>query len=346
MKEFTHAQRIDRATGALLGLAIGDAMGMPSQTLTRSEIRAHYGVISEFVSPFEGHPVSHGLSAGQITDDTEQSLLLAARLIASPGQFDQLAWANELLAWEADVKERGLYDLLGPSSKEALTSLVAGVSAAESGKNGTTNGAAMRIAPIGLSTLAAPVSNFVDKVEETCRVTHNTAEAIAAAAAVACVISCGVSGASFEEAVPHAILAAKEGATRGFARGELDIASKIQAALDHAAQTSSLADFADRVGSSVASYHSVPAAFGLVRMAQGDPWRAACLAANIGDDTDTIGAIATAMAGACAGAMQFPSDKVAFVKKVNKLDIASLVLSLLSIRNEAIGQPDVMEKSA
>lgn len=289
--------------------------------------------------------MSHGLSAGQITDDTEQSLRLAARLVASRDRFDHHAWAKDLLAWEADMQERGLHDLLGPSSKEALTSLTAGVPADESGKNGTTNGAAMRIAPVGLSVPPAPIAKLVDKVEETCRVTHNTGEAIAAAAAVACVISCGVSGASFEEAVLHAILAAEEGATRGFAKGETDIASKIQAALNAADQSPGLADFADRTGNSVASHHSVPAAFGLVRIARGDPWRTACLAANIGDDTDTIGAIATAMAGACAGTKQLPSDKVALVIEANGLDIAPLVLSLLKLRDEALTRSGAIERA-
>ena len=70
---------IDRAEGALYGLAIGDALGMPSQTLPHHVIRERYGRIEGFVAPFEGHPISHGLKAAQVTDDTEQSLLLAAR---------------------------------------------------------------------------------------------------------------------------------------------------------------------------------------------------------------------------------------------------------------------------
>lgn len=54
---------VDRAEGALYGLAIGDALGMPSQTLPLDAIRAHYGRIEGFLAPFEGHPISHGLLA-------------------------------------------------------------------------------------------------------------------------------------------------------------------------------------------------------------------------------------------------------------------------------------------
>ncbi|MDA0308082.1 MAG: ADP-ribosylglycohydrolase family protein [Candidatus Puniceispirillales bacterium] len=42
----------EHALGALNGLAIGDALGMPSQTLTTQEIKEHYGVITDFVHHF------------------------------------------------------------------------------------------------------------------------------------------------------------------------------------------------------------------------------------------------------------------------------------------------------
>ena len=60
----------------------------------------------------------------------------------------------------------------------------------------------------------------------------------------------------------------------------------------------------DLVGTSVASQESVPAAFAVLEVAEGDPWQAAVISANLGGDTDTIGAIAAGMAGACAGLSQ------------------------------------------
>ena len=121
----------DRAIGALCGVAVGDALGMPAQTLPRDAIVARYGRITDFVLPFQDHPVSHGLRAAEVTDDTEQTLLLAARLIADRGEVDPSAWAGALLAWEAGIRRRGLRDLLGPSSKAALEALLAGVPASQ-----------------------------------------------------------------------------------------------------------------------------------------------------------------------------------------------------------------------
>ena len=91
-------------------------------------------------------------------------------------------------------------------------------------------------------------------------------------------------------------------------------------------------DLATRIGTSVASHEAVPAAFGVVVLAKGDPWQAGLIAANIGDDTDTIGAIACAMAGACAGLSAFPTDKVAKVVAVNRLDLDPIARGLLAIR--------------
>lgn len=318
------AAGLDRATAALAGVALGDAMGMPSQTLTRSQIRTTYGRITDFIAPFADHPVSHGLTAAMVTDDTEQTVLLANLLVAG---FDDLAWAHALLQWEADIRARGLRDLLGPSSRRALDALLAGVPASRTGCRGTTNGAAMRIAPVAIATPPGDLRALVCRVTATCRVTHNTAEAIAAAAAVAAVISQGIEGANFDEAVPAALEAARLGATQGARVGETDIDNRIDRALsqpDEAALAT--------LGTSVASHHAIPTAFGVVRLAGGDPWQAALIAANIGDDTDTIGAIACAMAGACAGLAAFPPDKLAQVLRVNRLDLAPLAARLLAMR--------------
>ncbi len=325
----TPAATLDRALGALTGVAVGDALGMPSQTLSRTEILHHYGKIECFVAPFHDHPVSHGLLAGMVTDDTEQTLLLARTLIDHPERFDDAAWAQALLRWEADVRARGLRDLLGPSTKLALDALLAGVPASDTGRRGTTNGAAMRIVPVGIAVPPDDPVRLVDKVEAACRVTHNTAEAIAAAAAVASIISQGIAGSTFEDAVQGALTAARIGTLRGAPVGERDMAGRIALALSVATDEARLAR---DIGTSVASSTSVAAAFGVVRLARGDPWAAALIAANIGDDTDTIGAIATAMAGACSGLSAFPQDRVEQVMRANALDLQPIVKNLLTQR--------------
>src|SRR6516225_7148999 len=103
-----------RARGALYGLAIGDALGMPTQMLSRAQIRARWG---ELLTGFEpappGHPMAAGLPAGAFTDDTEQAVLLARLLVRSQGTIDPNELASALVNWERDMAGRGSLDLLG-----------------------------------------------------------------------------------------------------------------------------------------------------------------------------------------------------------------------------------------
>ena len=307
---------------------------MPTQTLTCNEIASRYGPITDFIAPYEGHPVSDGLVAGSITDDTEQTLLLAQRIIASPRNFDEHAWAQDLLDWEAGVKSRGLHDLLGPSTKLALENVLAGVNPDKTGRKGTTNGASMRISPVGISTPVEPMSRFLWQVETACRVTHNTREAIGAATAVAAIISTGLEGASFEDAIPVAVDAAIEAVKRGAGYGVSDIPEKLKRTVSFARSGITPETLAQEVGTSVASHESVVAAFGVVVLADFDPWNAALISAAIGDDTDTIGAIATSMAAACGGLASLPSSAVRKVRSTNSLQLEPVVRDLLAIREE------------
>ena len=116
----------DRARGALYGLAIGDALGMPTQFMSHEEVGASFGVIDRFREAPSDHPIAAGLPAGSITDDTEQAMLLAEVLLDGAGHIDGDDLARRLLAWAERARERGSTDLLGPSSSAAIAALVAG----------------------------------------------------------------------------------------------------------------------------------------------------------------------------------------------------------------------------
>ncbi|HKK34684.1 MAG TPA: ADP-ribosylglycohydrolase family protein [Paracoccaceae bacterium] len=324
--------RAERAEGALAGLAVGDALGAPAQTLPAAEIAARWGRIEGFVAPDAAHPVAHGLVPGQVTDDTEQALLLAARLIADAPGFDARAWGRDLLAWEAGVRARGLSDLLGPSTRRALEALAAGADPGETGLGGDTNGAAMRVAPVGIAVAPEPLGRLVARVRETARITHDAGPGLAAACAVAAAVSAGVGGAGWAEAATLGEAAAREGAAAAGAPGG-DVAERIAAARA-LAREGGAARVAE-IGVSVKARESVPAAFGFVEAAAGDPWAACLHAANAGDDTDTMAAIAGAMTGACAGIGALPRAPLATVVEVNGLDLAAVVAALLALRGSA-----------
>ena len=109
-----------RARGALHGLAIGDALGMPTESLPRAAIAERHGaLVGGFAAAPADHPVAAGLPAGSVTDDTGQALILAQLLIDGAGRVDARALAARLLAWEGELRARGSLDLLGPSTRRA-----------------------------------------------------------------------------------------------------------------------------------------------------------------------------------------------------------------------------------
>jgi len=334
------AETMDRAMGALIGGALGDALGMPTQLLSPARIAEFYGRVEDFVAPVDDHPVSKGLPAGAITDDTEQALLLGRILVESGDRFDHARWVNALLDWERDVKARGSYDLLGPSTKRAIDAINDGVPAEEAGRGGDTNGAAMRIGPVGIMMPPAPLDALVAKVAETCRATHNTSIAIASAAAVAAAVSSGVAGSDWRAASEHAIAAARLGAPLGHWVTGGDIAARIgwaQELVRAKAEKDAIKLIVDLVGTGVASQESVPAAFAVLEVAQGDAWRAAVIAANLGGDTDTVGAIAAGMAGACEGLSRLPQDRIARLKGIDLAEVRTLADELVAARTAKAG---------
>jgi ADP-ribosylglycohydrolase len=187
-------QQRDRARGALYGLAIGDALGMPTQLLSRRQITERWGqLLTGFEPAPPGHPIAAGMPAGAVTDDTEQAVLLGRLLLS--GRVDPRELAAGLTAWERDMAARGSLDLLGPSTRRAIDAVLSGTPPQEAGASGDTNGAAMRITPVGIAVAPDNLTALVDAVHEASLVTHNTSVALAGAAAVAAAVSTGVSGA-------------------------------------------------------------------------------------------------------------------------------------------------------
>ena len=328
-----------RAAGALYGLAVGDALGMPTQSLPRSAIVARYGPLLRAFEPAPpGHPLAAGLPAGSVTDDTEQAVLVARLIIEGGGRVDAAELASRLLGWEETMRGRGSADLLGPSTSRAIGALLAGADIDQAGRSGATNGAAMRITPVGIATPCSNLEFLVGRVADASRVTHNTGLALAGAAAVAAAVSAGIEGASVADAVGYAVAAAELAATRGHWVAGADVASRIAwatglvAGLDLDAVMTAVYTL---VGTSLATQESVPAAFAVVAASPDDPWQACRIAASLGGDCDTIAAMAGAVIGACHGAEAFPRSARATVTLVNGLRLDALADDLLAVRGRA-----------
>ena len=335
--------RFSRAYGALAGLALGDALGMPTQAMSPEQIRAVYGTITGLADGDASQPYAPGMPAGSVTDDTEQALLVASLLVRGRGSssgrvaLDAGEFAHALLAWEDSMIERGSLDLLGPSTKAALERVRAGEDPLTVGGAGTTNGAAMRVTPIGIAMSTADPEAFADAVWSSCQVTHATRQGFQSAALVAAAVSMGIDTArsttpNLRSLLWKALSYVDSLPERGAWTPDPDVVAATRRAMQLVANpaSSSLECLVEQVGTSVASAQAIPMAFALLAR---DPSPQALLdAANIGGDTDTIGAIAGAILGAVLGFEVFVGRGLAQVELASHLDLPSVALELLELR--------------
>lgn len=323
-----------RIHGCIAGLALGDALGMPGQPTPETTRQRNAGWIDRLLpAPSDDVSGHAGLAAGTATDDTTAMIALVRSLIAH-GRVERGLVAEALIAW---VDELGGLDTpyIGPSTKQAIRALREGVSPSESGKRGWTNGAAMRVAPLGFLH-ASDLDATTRIAVESAYPTHATSTACSAAAAVACAVAaCTQPDATLEDLVKAACYGADLGATLGMEAVSPSISRRIHFAIDlvkgnHSDQQK-LLDLYDLVGMGMAAYETIPAAFAVIQMAQGDPMRAIILSANIGGDTDTTAAIAGAICGAYRGIGALDSVMVHTIETVNGYDFAALTADYYAV---------------
>lgn len=340
--------RLSRAYGALAGLALGDALGMPTQAMSPEQIRAVYGRVTGLVDGDVSQPYAPGMPAGSVTDDTEQALLIASLLVRGGGSssgrvaLDAGDFSHALLSWEDSMIQRGSLDLLGPSTKAALERVRAGEDPLTVGGLGTTNGAAMRVTPIGIAVSTADPEAFADAVWSSCQVTHATRQGFQSATLVAAAVSLALdwpemSASDMTTLLWKAVSYVDSLPERGAWTPDPDVVAATRRAMQLVANpaSSSLECLVEQIGTSVASAHAIPMAFTL--LARDPSPRALLDAANLGGDTDTIGAIAGAILGSVLGVEAFDTAMLTQVELTSRLDLPSIALELLALR--AVSEP-------
>ena len=153
---------IDRALGAFLGLATGDALGATVEVMTKEEIASTHGV---------HRTISGGgwlrLKAGQVTDDTEMTLALGRSLIRR-GTCDVRDICEEFADW----LKAGPVDV-GNTCRRGIRRYIAqGTLAGPPSDGDAGNGAAMRVLPIALATLGRREDAKAWTIAQ-CHITHH-----------------------------------------------------------------------------------------------------------------------------------------------------------------------------
>ncbi len=279
---------LDKARGVMAGLAIGDSFGDASR---KQDNQLAYGITTDF-----------GPGASWSTDDTEFGLLTAKTLIACGGRLTPEAVAE---AWKRDVVtldeelHRG-----GNSEMEAAANLRKGLMPPLTGKYnsyGSSDGAAMRAAPIGI-VFAGDIPGAAAAAEADACVSHY-ADGIWGAQAVACAVAAAMADATMEEILEAALYAVPADSWFSYT---FHLAQEIVASGDILSSWMPLHDQL-RTRYKAAVPEAVSAAFALLKLAPPDFAQATILAGNYGRDADTIAAICGAVMGARFGLSSIPA---------------------------------------
>lgn len=136
----------ERALGAYLGFAVGDALGATVEFMTRREIEAQYGLHRKMIGGGWLH-----LAPGQVTDDTEMALALGRSLVRHRG-FDIKDVCDEFTAW----LKSGPVDIGNTCRRGIRRYMIHGSVEGTYCEGDAGNGAAMRLFPLALATVHRP----------------------------------------------------------------------------------------------------------------------------------------------------------------------------------------------
>lgn len=272
----------------------------------------------------------------EFTDDTSMALCLADALLECDGEIVPDVIGRNILAW-AEHFDAFNKNVLGPTSKIALKAIRDGKPVAELENNGVTNGAAMRVSPLGCLLPARNLDAFIDDVALASSPTHKSDLAIAGAVVVAWAVSRAIDGGTWSEivdALPAIALHAQQNESPPLAplSARLEMALKIVRNADGIESASE--QLYQVVGAGTSTIESVPCAIAMVELAQTDPNRCAILCANLGGDTDTIGAMATAICGALHGVDAIDPALKQELDAVNELDFTRYANGLIRLREQ------------
>ena len=284
----------DRVTACLKGIAVGDAIGKQTETLSSEDVRRWY---PDGVRGFEGPPGAiipryvgnrkRQWRIGETTDDTERTLAVARAIIAN-GNVSHVSVAREMLDCTKSVHAgvRSLWEFHQASDPTRIATTHDGC------------GAAVRVAPVGILYPSPKLRELVSGAREASISTHGGSLALAAAAATAAAVS-----AAIDEAPPLQVL---------------KLAIEAATLAEHQWPSGTAAVFADAIGSvhdrlaSLPSLTSaavaeccfpnqpltiVPMALALAAVMRSAE-DAILLAANVGGDSDSVASIVGGILGA------------------------------------------------
>ncbi|WP_374105010.1 ADP-ribosylglycohydrolase family protein [Streptomyces sp. RT42] len=362
----------ERITGALVGAAVGDALGGPVEGYSPEQIlERHGGRVHGIVGPWNGdawrtaRPLApYHKGDGHVTDDTLMTHALVRVYETVRDHLDAYAVAEHLVPdlmtrtrWIPELEAEALpLQRVFLAEKWLAARLHYGhVDPREAGTGNIVNcGAAMYMAPVGLVNAANPAAAYAEALDvagaHQSSYGREAAGVLAAAVAAAC-----APGATPDSVVAAALALAKDG-TR----------AAIEAVCEAAARCSDFESALGPLREAVAPYDTVgpdyrapslgarrpsrlhaieelPVALGMLLVSGGDFRHAVLGAVNYGRDCDSIATMAGALAGALGSPV--PEDWAKAVAEASRLDLWAPAATLTAVAREVFAR-DVRRRRA
>ncbi|MFF4419369.1 ADP-ribosylglycohydrolase family protein [Streptomyces sp. NPDC001549] len=352
----------DRARGALVGAAVGDALGGPVEGWTPDQIvERHGGRVHGIVGPWHenwrtARPIApYHKGDGHVTDDTLMTHALVRVYEAVRDHLDAYAIAEHLVPdlmstprWIPELEAEALpLQRIFLAEKWIVTRLhYAHADPREAGSGNIVNcGAAMYMAPVGIANAGNPAGAYAEALDiagaHQSSYGREAAGVFAAAVAAAC-----VPGATAASVVDTALSLAKDGtrdaisAVREVASGHRDFESALaplRAAVtpyDSVGPDYRNPSLGARRPSRLHAIEELPVALGMLLVADGRYETAVLGAVNYGRDCDSIATMAGAIAGALGGEAVVPADWAKQVAEASRLDLHAPAEALAAVARE------------
>ncbi|MEU3659011.1 ADP-ribosylglycohydrolase family protein [Streptomyces sp. NPDC032940] len=362
----------ERVTGALVGAAVGDALGGPVEGYSPEQIlERHGGRIHGVVGPWNGdawrtaRPIApYHKGDGHVTDDTLMTHALVRVYATVRGHLDAYAVAEHLVPdlmthprWIPELEAEALpLQRIFLAEKWLVARIHYGhVDPREAGTGNIVNcGAAMYMAPVGLVNAAAPAAAYAEALDvagaHQSSYGREAAGVFAAAVAAAC-----APGATPDTVLSACLSLAKDG-TRAAIEAVGEVASRYSEFEPALAPLREAVAPYDTVGpdyrrpslgarrpSRLHAIEELPVALGMLLVSGGDYRHAVLGAVNYGRDCDSIATMAGALAGALGSPV--PEDWAKTVAEASRLDLWEPATTLTEVAREVFAR-DVERRRA
>lgn len=341
----------DKATAALAGAAVGDALGGAAEGNTPEAIQERYnGFITGVVPPFledwrNARPIApYHKGDGHVTDDTLMTNALVEVYAEVRDHLDAYSVADYLVPimigdrrWIPELEgEALLLHRVFLAEKWLVTRLHYGhIDPREAGVGNVVNcGATMYVGPIGIANAGSPDTAYAEAIDVAGA--HQSSYGREAAGVFAAGVARAMApGASLDDVIETALRLAKDG-TREAIDAVVNTASTVTDWRSGLVTLRAAVEPFDTVGtnyrmpardaripSRTKSIEELPIALGMLVAARGDYSEAVLGSINYGRDSDSIAVMAGSIAGALAGQSAIPTEWVSAVTEGSRMDIVA-----------------------